>query len=70
MDNNRSFDHEAYVQPYRDHIKYLSDQLDALRLERSNERFERIRRDLLIIKWGQLVTIVGVLWPDLPVLIF
>ena len=70
MDNNRSFDHEAYAQPYRNHIKYFSDQLDALRLERSNERFERIRRDLLIIKWGQLVTIVGVLWPDLPVLIF
>jgi hypothetical protein len=69
MDNNRSFDYEAYAQPYRDHIKYLLDQLDALRLERSNERFERIRLDLLTIKWGQLIAIVGVVWPDLPALI-
>ena len=62
MDNNRSFDHEAYAQPYRDHIKYLSDQLDALRLERSNERSERIRRDLRVIKWVHRIAFVVIFW--------
>lgn len=58
MDNNRSFDYEAYAQPYRDHIKYLSDQLDALRLERS----ERFRRDLRVIKWVHRIAFVVIFW--------